>query len=344
MTPQPTSNAASTARTLRQIPATGDGPGAGTVNTIGIILITAYVVLLTLFSGYLLIKVWPHTIGTPTAAQTTSTTTQPPGDLTGQQPAGGNAASGSQGSQSEQSQPPAPTRSVTEPPPLKPEWIVFFWREEGYWLWDEIRLLVIVMIAGMLGALLHTIRSVFWYVGHRDLRASWVLMYFLLPLTGALLAIAFYFVIRGGFFPQAKADQSNPVGFAALAFLMGLFSAQAGLKLKQVFETIFSPAPQGANARPQTTTTPPPGPPTLSAVSPSTGPVGGGKPVVITGANFSDGLTVSFGGEAATGVTVSDGATINAVTPTHAAGSVDVVVTDKDGRSATLANGFTYEG
>jgi len=163
-------------------------------------------------------------------------------------------------------------------------------------------------------------------------------MYILLPFVGALLALGFYFLIRGGFFPQAKADQGNPTAFAALAFLMGLFTAQAAMKLKQVFETIFSPAPAGANAKPQLPD------PKVTAVSPAKGKTAGGESVVITGENFSEGASVRFGEASAQRVTFVSSTTINAVTPQHAAGTVNIVITNKDGKSGTLLNGYTYEG
>ena len=71
-------------------------------------------------------------------------------------------------------------------------------------------------------------------------------MYILLPLVGACLALIFYFIVRGGFFaPSAKFDQTSPFGFAAMAGLVGLFSQQAALKLKQIAETLFTRAEQG---------------------------------------------------------------------------------------------------
>ena len=58
--------------------------------------------------------------------------------------------------------------------------------------------------------------------------------------------------------------------------------------------------------------------------------------VTITGANFVSGATVSFGGTAASSVTVVSGTSITATTPAHAAGAVNVVVTDSNG-SGTLS-------
>jgi hypothetical protein len=81
--------------------------------------------------------------------------------------------------------------------------------------------------------------------------------------------------------------------------------------------------------------------PSVSSISPTWGPAGGGSLVTLSGACFAPGATVRFGGTAATGVTVS-ATTITATTPAHAPGAVGVVVTNPDTQSATVANGFTY--
>jgi glucose/arabinose dehydrogenase len=70
----------------------------------------------------------------------------------------------------------------------------------------------------------------------------------------------------------------------------------------------------------------------------------GGEAVVITGSGFLSDTTVSFGGVAAPAVAVldSNGTRLRVVTPPHAVGAVDVVVTNPDGRSATLPGGYTF--
>jgi hypothetical protein len=83
--------------------------------------------------------------------------------------------------------------------------------------------------------------------------------------------------------------------------------------------------------------------PTVSGVSPNTGPTGGGTPVTITGTNFASGATVTFGGTAATGVSVVNSTTISATSPPHAVGVVNVAVTNPDFQTATLTTGFTYQ-
>ncbi len=82
--------------------------------------------------------------------------------------------------------------------------------------------------------------------------------------------------------------------------------------------------------------------PTVTSVAPTSGPDTGGPAVTITGTNFVNGATVTFGGTAATGVTFVSATQIDVTTPAHAVGAVDVVVTNPDTQSGTLANGYTY--
>ena len=83
---------------------------------------------------------------------------------------------------------------------------------------------------------------------------------------------------------------------------------------------------------------------TVTGISPAVGPAAGGTPVAITGANFQSGAAVSLGGVTATGVVFVDSGKVTAVTGAHAAGVVDVVVTNPNSQSGTLTNGFAYGG
>lgn len=80
---------------------------------------------------------------------------------------------------------------------------------------------------------------------------------------------------------------------------------------------------------------------TVSGVDPATGDEAGGTSVTITGTGFESGATVTFGGNAATNVSVVDSTTITCDTPAGTTGTVDVVVT-VNGESATLSAGFEY--
>jgi hypothetical protein len=78
-------------------------------------------------------------------------------------------------------------------------------------------------------------------------------------------------------------------------------------------------------------------PPTVTKVSPASGPVAGGTPVTITGTNYSGVTAVDFGANAATSFTVNSATSITAIAPAEAAGKVDVTVTTPNGTSALSA-------
>jgi hypothetical protein len=82
--------------------------------------------------------------------------------------------------------------------------------------------------------------------------------------------------------------------------------------------------------------------PTVTSISPTTGSVSGATVVTITGTGFLSGATVKFGGTAATNVSVASSTSITATTPAHALGKADVVVTNTDSQSGTLAQSYTY--
>jgi hypothetical protein len=85
---------------------------------------------------------------------------------------------------------------------------------------------------------------------------------------------------------------------------------------------------------------------TVTNVQPSTGPTSGFTPVTITGTNFQAGAAVTFGGAAATHVTVVNATTITALTPFGPTSEevgipVPVAVTNPDSSSGS-ASLFTY--
>ena len=250
-------------------PVTGGegGPGSGRVGVLGIVLLTTYLVLFTLFLIYALIVVWPAptpsretasasatptptptATATPTQTPTAGTTTPTPTPTPTPPRTGGAAAA-------QVTPTPTPTPASSATPQQDPGIVTFFGRQ--FKLWDEQRLLLLVLLAGALGSILHDLRSVYWYIGNRSLVRSWVAMYVVLPFAGSTLALVFYLVIRGGFFsPQSSFQQTSPFGFAAFAALIGMFSPQAVLKLREVAETMLSKPQPGANAKPQETLNP----------------------------------------------------------------------------------------
>ena len=82
--------------------------------------------------------------------------------------------------------------------------------------------------------------------------------------------------------------------------------------------------------------------PTVTSISPNSGPRSGGTAVTITGTGFVSGALVRFGTEAATNVNVASDTSITATTPASAQGTVNVVVMNADGQSGILANGYSF--
>lgn len=83
--------------------------------------------------------------------------------------------------------------------------------------------------------------------------------------------------------------------------------------------------------------------PTVTAVTPGSGPVVGGINVVINGTNFTGATAVQFGATAATGFSVNSATQIVATAPAGSAGTVDVRVTTPGGSSASsAADQFTF--
>jgi hypothetical protein len=82
---------------------------------------------------------------------------------------------------------------------------------------------------------------------------------------------------------------------------------------------------------------------TLQSISPRWGSTAGGTSTTLFGSGFLPGATVSFGASGSPTVSFVDSSTITAATPAHAAGSVNVVITNPGGASAPLTNGFTYQ-
>ena len=92
-----------------------------------------------------------------------------------------------------------------------------------------------------------------------------------------------------------------------------------------------------------TTLAPPPAPPTIVSVTPSSGSISGGTSITISGSGFTSSSSVTIGGANATGVSFVNSSTLIANTPAGAQGSADVKVTTANG-SGTLKLGFTYVG
>jgi hypothetical protein len=88
---------------------------------------------------------------------------------------------------------------------------------------------------------------------------------------------------------------------------------------------------------------PPPPPPAIATISPVSGPDAGGTAVTITGTDLNGVDSVTFGGSAGTGITLTGSTQIVVTTPSGTAGPADVVLTrTATGATTTETNGFTF--
>jgi hypothetical protein len=105
----------------------------------------------------------------------------------------------------------------------------------------NIIVLLLVAAAGFLGNMIYVATSFTTFVGAGKFDRSWMLWYFVKPFTGAALALGLYFVFRGGLLSySADAPGINLYGVITIAILAGLFTDKATLKLKEIFEVVFT--------------------------------------------------------------------------------------------------------
>lgn len=103
------------------------------------------------------------------------------------------------------------------------------------------RMMLIAILMGVIGAMVHAMTSFADFVGNRRLAKSWLPWYFLRPLIGSGLSLFFYVGFRAGLLTTSAADGGvvNPFGIAAIGGLAGMFSKQATDKLNEIFTTMF---------------------------------------------------------------------------------------------------------
>ena len=261
---------------------------------------------------------------TGTQPTTPAVTQVPAGAQAGTQPAGQPGTTG--GTQSPTGGQPANPTPVAQPDAAKnsvagnrsgqsislPITVLGICRKTTF---DE-RLILLVIVAGILGAFVHGATSLADYLGNNTFNSSWTWFYFLRPAIGMSLALVFYFVIRGGFLSTTGgAADINPYGIAALAGLVGMFSKQATDKLSEVFGTLFRAAPGQGDAKRQDPLKPPPVPITLNPAN----VVAGSEAfkLTVSGTGFVQGDSIKVNDVAQT-TTLDSPTTLSATIPKEA--------------------------
>lgn len=152
----------------------------------------------------------------------------------------------------------------------------------------ESALILLVIVAGALGAYVHAATSFAKYVGTRRFARSWYWWYLGRLPIGSGLALILYFALRGGLVGgDATSKELNPYGVAALAALAGLFSRQAVDKLAEVFDTFFRARPEGADADALEAPVP-----DLEKVEPTSFSAAQAQDLTLEGSGFDEGSSV----------------------------------------------------
>jgi len=116
---------------------------------------------------------------------------------------------------------------------------------QDFTLDDETRMIALVMLIGALGSYVHIATSFATFVGNRKFIDSWAWWYVLRPFIGMALALIFYFFVRGGLMSfDVGPSEVNAYGIAAISGLVGMFSARATDKARELFDVMI-PIPKG---------------------------------------------------------------------------------------------------
>jgi len=200
-------------------------------------------------------------------------------------------------------------------------------------------MVLLVLLAGALGGLVHGLRSFYWYVGEQKLLWQWVPMYVVLPFSSSALGFVFYLVIRAGLYQPTAGTSYLLIGVAAL---VGMFSAQAAEKLKDIAEGLFAKVQGGSNQAPPASPTTVAAP-AITTIKPASGPLAGGTVVTIAGTGFAPQSAVRFGRTPSPQVTHVNATTLKAVAPSHTSSeAVDMGVTVPGKPEIVKAAAFTY--
>lgn len=135
-------------------------------------------------------------------------------------------------------------------------------------------------------------------------------------------------------------SSSLNVGRVASSQITGLLPGRTYYFTVKAYNTsaFYSPASNEVTYSVQSPVTPP----TITSITPGSGPPAGGTSMTITGTNFATGVVVNICGVPATYSMFVHAGAVTALTAPHAEGACTVEVVNTDGQRASRAAGFTY--
>lgn len=189
-------------------------------------------------------------------------------------------------------------------------------------------LLILVALSGFLGNMIHIGTSFTTFIGMGTYKKSWLLWYLVRPFTASALAIAFYFVLRGGFLNYSNdAGNINIYGVLSFSMLVGLFTDIATQKLKEIFQAAFNPKDKRTDTLYEL--------PQISSVVPDKIDKAAITTIILNGKNLDQKLVLKMNGELITNAVVKpEVITIQYTIPAtqNAAADFKLEISDKDGK------------
>jgi hypothetical protein len=104
----------------------------------------------------------------------------------------------------------------------------------------EQMLIVLVAVGGALGAFIHVATSFTDYIGSNKFEQSWIPWYFMRPFIGAALALAFYFLLRGGLITVNTGSAEIDAQYSVVPTAVNIFKQDTlpGQIIKSTVESI----------------------------------------------------------------------------------------------------------
>ena len=161
---------------------------------------------------------------------------------------------------------------------------------------STVSLIALIALAGALGGLIHGASSFAIFAGNRQFKSSWTWWYVLRPVLGAAVAQVVYLVVRSGMGTGGPTlSGADCLKTPGLAGLIGMFAEPAMLKLKDIFNTIFTPR----NDPRKDALSPAKSPPRIDSIDPPAVSAADLPAVLkLAGANFASGCVVKIGANA----------------------------------------------
>jgi hypothetical protein len=189
-------------------------------------------------------------------------------------------------------------------------------------------LLILVAVAGFLGNMIYIATSFTTFIGNGQFKRNWTLWYIVKPFTAAALAVAIYFVFRGGFLNMSDDSTNiNLYGLMTLSILAGLFTDRTTLKLKEVFDVLLQPKEERAQPLGDSGLE-------ITNISPEVLEVGKAVPVTVTGKNLDKkNLKIKIDGKEVPSINGKDKITFSYTVPPELADKESVkldIVDDKE--------------